>query len=313
LKVVHPAFAGHQPYMLQTLREACILEAVAHPGVPIVYESGVLRDRRPWFAFEQVSGPTLEELLAQGPLDAAEVAAMLRDLADLLEHVHRRGVIHRGIRPDRIVVTSERRFPLCVPDWSEAIAHDASAEPPHVAPDGSGSYRAPELASQLAGDGHGAIDDRADMFALGVIGYRALTGAMPGADHVAARHRAPAAPAELTALIDSLLAFDRFDRPSASEVRADLDWLFEAVPEVLGRPSARDSEPSWARARTQPRGLEAAAAQAMGTGPLAAPTSAVEAPRTRRPRWTPEAAYADAGPGEAPAEAVLTQPPRAPR
>src|SRR3954468_3697779 len=103
IKVVHAAFAGESPYLVQTLREACILEAIGHPGVPIVYESGLLRDRRPWFAFEVISGPPLEYLLAQGALPAGDVARLMRDLSDVLDHAHRRGVIHRGLRPDRIV------------------------------------------------------------------------------------------------------------------------------------------------------------------------------------------------------------------
>src|SRR6185295_13211488 len=110
LKVVHAAFAQVKPFVVQTLREACIMEAIAHPGVPVVYESGVLRDRRPWFAFELISGSTLDELLASRALTAnaftpPEVAGLMRDLVDILEQAHRRGVIHRGLRPDRVVVT----------------------------------------------------------------------------------------------------------------------------------------------------------------------------------------------------------------
>src|ERR1041384_5434824 len=132
IKVVHAAFAGESPYLVQTLREACILEAISHPGVPIVYESGLLRDRRPWFAFELIHGPTLDDLLVPRALPIPEVARVMRDLADILEHAHRRGVIHRGLRPDRIVMTSQRRFPLCIPDWSAAIPHAArpSVPPP---------------------------------------------------------------------------------------------------------------------------------------------------------------------------------------
>ncbi|MEO7735856.1 MAG: protein kinase, partial [Kofleriaceae bacterium] len=148
IKVVHEAFAAMPPYVLQTLREACILEAIAHPGVPIVYESGLLRDRRPWFAFEVIAGPTLEELLAPGALPLVEVAGLLRDLSDILEHAHRRGVIHRGLRPDRVVITSERRYPLCIPDWSEAIAHDAATHLPQASSEGSSHYVAPELAEE---------------------------------------------------------------------------------------------------------------------------------------------------------------------
>ena len=305
LKVVHEAFAAMPLFVLQILREACILEAIAHPGVPIVYESGLLRDRRPWFAFEVIAGPTLEELLAPGALPIVEVAGLLRDLSDILEHAHRRGVIHRGLRPERVVITSERRYPLCIPDWSEAIAHDATTHLPQASSEGSSHYVAPELAEDgevidgrglpaagsAAGWRRGTIDDRVDMFALGVIAYRALTGALPFAagpatPYLAAQVRRPEAPRELAALIDSLLAFDRFDRPSASEVRTAVDWLFNTLPELQHRAAPEVVH------RTP------AAEPARGSGPASArglapdePLVARDAPRLRRPKWTPNVRY----------------------
>lgn len=285
IKVVHAAFAAVPPYAVQMLREACILDAIAHPGVPIVYESGLLRDRRPWFAFEAIRGPTLEDLLALGALPAIEVARLMRDLADILEHAHRRGVIHRGLQPDRILVTSDRRFPLCIPDWSEAIAHDASARVPP--PDGCRAYVAPELAHQ--GDGSVArVDDRADMFALGAVAYRALTGALPSgegsadAPYVAAHERRPDAPRGLAAIIDSLLSFDRFDRPSAPEVRGSLDWLFRTVLDLQRRAASEvcaSSDEVDALHHDMP-GLQA---------PIV-----LDPPRVRRPRWTPVVQYMEA-------------------
>src|SRR3954468_560006 len=289
IKVVHAAFAGESPYLVQTLREACILEAISHPGVPIVYESGLLPERRPWFAFELIHGPTLEDLLVPRALPVAEVARVMRDLADILEHAHRRGVIHRGLRPDRIVMTRQRRFPVCIPDWSEAIAHDASASVPPL--DGSRAYVAPELAHQDAG-GAERVDDRADMFALGAIAYRALTGTVPfnpsaaNVPYLAARTRRPDTPRELAAIIDSLLSIDRFDRPSASEVRADLEWLLGTLPDLQQH-----------AAPTAPRVDEDCEAE--GT-PL--PTTAARGgpadiahgpPRVRRPRWTPTVHYVE--------------------
>jgi len=282
LKVVHEAFALLPPFVLQTLREACILEAIAHPGVPIVYESGLLRDRRPWFAFEVIAGPTLEELLAPGPLPIVEVAGLLRDLSDILEHAHRRGVIHRGLRADRVVITSERRYPLCIPDWSEAITHDATSHLPQAASEGSQHYVAPELA-----DDSELIDDRVDMFSLGVIAYRALTGELPfaagpGTPYLLAHARRPDAPRPLAALIDSLLAFDRFDRPSASEVRGEVDWLFSTLPELQQRAAP---EPVVRLRNAEP---------AQGSGRASMPTASVvtrDAPRLRRPKWTPNVRY----------------------
>ncbi|TMQ10262.1 MAG: serine/threonine protein kinase [Deltaproteobacteria bacterium] len=272
IKVVHAAFAAMPPFVVQTLREACILEAIGHPGVPIVYESGLLRDRRPWFAFEMIHGPTLEDILASGTMPVLEVAGALRDLAEILEHAHRHGVIHRGLRPDRIVVTHDRRYPLCIPDWSEAIAHDASACVPP--PDGCYGYVAPELAHQDAG-GAERVDDRADMFALGAIAYRALTGALPfepGAAYIPVHRRHPGVPRELATIIDSLLSFDRFDRPSSSEVRAEMDWL---LPALQQRAAAADCSASENVADSRENVV------------------LLEQPRMRRPRWTPNVHYVE--------------------
>ena len=292
IKVVYAAFAGESPYLVQTLREACILEAISHPGVPIVYESGLLPDRRPWFAFELIHGPTLDDLLVPRALPIREVARVMRDLADILEHAHRRGVIHRGLRPDRIVMTTQRRFPLCIPDWSEAIAHDASASVPP--PDGSRAYVAPELVHQDAG-GAERVDDRADMFALGAIAYRALTGTLPfnpvatNVPYLAARTRRPDTPRELATIIDSLLSVDRFDRPSAAEVRTELDWLLVNLPELQQHAAPREPKP-------EPESESEDDVEAEGT-PTIAPRASADvsrgAPRVRRPRWTPTVQYVE--------------------
>jgi serine/threonine protein kinase len=285
IKVVQAAFAALPPFVVQTLREACILEAIGHPGVPIVYESGLLRDRRPWFAFEVIRGPTLEEVMASGTMPIIEVAGLVRDLAEILEHAHRRGVIHRGLRPDRIVVTNDRRFPLCIPDWSEAIAHDASACVPP--PDGCHGYVAPELAHQDAG-GAERVDDRADVFALGAIAYRALTGVLPFAvgsevvPCVPVHERRPGTPRELAAIIDSLLSFDRFDRPSASEVRGEVDWLFSTLPALQQRAAVADCPSS--ASSDQPEMLHHEVPSSKDAKDRVV---LLEHPRMRRPRWTP--------------------------
>jgi serine/threonine protein kinase len=248
----------------------------------------LLRDRRPWFAFEVIRGPTLEDVVDSGALPILEIAGLLRDLADILEHAHRRGVIHRGLRPDRVVVTNDRRYPLCIPDWSEAIAHDASVGVLPV--DGCRAYIAPELAHHDAG-GAERVDDRADMFALGAIAYRALTGALPfgegddAAPYVAAHEACPDAPREITAIIDSLLSFDRFDRPSAAAVRGNVDWLVRTHPELQqhAAPAACESFDDIAVVQDQ----------ATGSRGHEVPQERIILlePRMRRPRWTPNVHY----------------------
>ena len=229
LKVLAPNVAP-----LPVLREACMLEALHHPGVVRVYESGLLPDRRPWFARELIEGTTIATAFARDAIERVDVVALLRDLGDVLAHAHFRGIVHANLRPDKIMLAGRHHgFPVCITDWSDARTHDSTAapSPPSVA---SVYYTAPEVAS---GD---SIDDRADVFSLGVIAYRLLTRVLPFdgrlamttegiPQHLPTALRCPDSPRELTTMVDQMLAYDRFDRPSASEVHADLTWLAEVM------------------------------------------------------------------------------------
>lgn len=178
------------------LREACILAALPHPGIIRVFETGRLPDHRSWFAQEIVDGLTVAGTFALGPLDPEVALGMIRDVAEILAFAHQRGVIHGGISAHCLVVAGRNRgFPMCVTDWSAARAHDASPE----------------------------IDDRDDVHALGLVAYRTLAGIAAGSASLAAV--CPQLPRELTNVVDSMLAADRWDRPSAAEVRAELGFL----------------------------------------------------------------------------------------
>jgi len=256
LKVMHATSAAQlvdtQPLALHVLREACLLEALQHPGIVRVYESGMLADRRPWFARELVEGQTVATLVARRTADGINTLALLRAIAEVIDHASRRGVIHCGLRPDRIVLAGKSRgFPICVTEWGEARAHDAARSATAPSP-ASIPYTAPEL---VCGD---PIDDRADVFSLGVIAYQLLTGALPFGDgvpiptdstmqHVPTEVRCPDLPRELTGLVDQMLAFVRWDRPSAREVFGELAWLAEALAPAPPRPAhlVRVRRPRW--------------------------------------------------------------------
>jgi serine/threonine protein kinase len=250
IKVMHGSATSAA--RMHLLREACMLEALQHPGVVRVYESGVLADRRTWCAYEYVAGPTVASVLSPGSIDRVDAIAVLRDLAEVLVHAHQRGVIHCGLRPGRIVLTGRSRgFPLCVSDWSDARAHDAAPMAYHPSA-ASWHYTSPELA---CGD---AIDDRTDVFALGVIAYQLLTGALPfdgpiatandgTTQHIPTEVHCPDAPRELTQLVDQMLSYDRWDRPSGTEVRDELDFLADALSTQIPRESGlvRLRRPRW--------------------------------------------------------------------
>ncbi|MBL0216169.1 MAG: protein kinase [Myxococcales bacterium] len=189
LIVLHAAFVDQREAAVQMMREACLVEAMHHPGVPRVFECGVIA-RRPWIACELIEGTPLSEALATGPLPVVEVLALLRDVSEVLEHAHRRNIVHRNLRPEALLRTRERAFPVCITGWCDARIHDAEAE---------------------------LVDLRADVFALGAVAFTALTGARPT---MSAAVRCPGAPRDLTALIDRMLAPEPEARPSCAEVRA---------------------------------------------------------------------------------------------
>lgn len=253
LKIMHGGV--DQVAAVNMLREACILDALHHPGIVRVYESG-LHEARPWFATELVDAPSIKNLLAPGALDRVDALALLRDIAEVVEHAFQRGVIHCGLRPDRILMTGRTRgFPICISDWSDARTHDA--KPQQYFPNQAAwHYTSPELA---AGD---PIDDRTDVFAIGVLAYQMLTGRLPfesgilaivddgTTQHVPTEVHAPDVPPELTKLVDQMLAYDRWDRPSAGEVYTELTWIADAfTTPVQSHPAAggllRIRRPRW--------------------------------------------------------------------
>ena len=133
---------------VQMLREACILEALAHPAAPRVFECGMLPDRRPWVATELVEGRTIAEEITDGALEIADVLAIVRTVADVLAHAHARGVVHYHITERVIVRMTARAVPVCLVGWSEVATRD----------------------------GDRAGDPTVDLKALGAVAYRALTG-----------------------------------------------------------------------------------------------------------------------------------------
>jgi serine/threonine protein kinase len=207
VKVTHPA---SRSAAVQLLREACILEALSHAGIPRVHECGMLSDRRPWCAIEMMPGVRLSRALSDGPIAVSDLAIALRDLADVLRHAHERGVVHGRLTAGAVVRTQRRRCGHAICDWGDAHTLDTEADL--------------------------VVDPRDDIHALGAIAFRALTGTPPQPGLSAAVH-SPAAPGELIALIDQMLA-EPVARPTANGVFERALWLcntLEIAP-MLERP-----------------------------------------------------------------------------
>ena len=209
----HVKVANDRVVAKQVLREACVLEALQHAGIPRVYECGILADRRPWVAFQRIDGHTLASALG-GPMPVADLVVLLRDLADVLAHAHARGVVHSRVMPETIVLTPDRALAVYLRGWSLARTVESTQ----------------------------SLDIRDDIYALGVVAFRALTGCLH-TPSVSATDWCPSAPTDLTALIDVLLDDNPRVRPTSEEVRERAGWLASTL-EI--------SKPRW----TPPNGLD---------------------------------------------------------
>jgi eukaryotic-like serine/threonine-protein kinase len=233
LKVLRPELAATLAAE-RFFREISIAAQLQHPHILPLLDSGAAAGSL-YFVMPLLEGETLRDRLRRdGPLPINDVVRLLTDIADALAYAHGRGVIHRDIKPDNIMVIGRHAL---VMDFGVAKAVNAAADPGLTTGMalGTPAYMAPEQAMAEPG-----IDHRADLYALGVVGYEALTGHPPftGAspqDVLTAQvvlapepieSARPDVPADLGAVIMRALAKSPADRwQSAGEIVTRLDPL----------------------------------------------------------------------------------------
>src|ERR1017187_5598183 len=132
----------------------------------------------PFFAMPFVEGESLRHHLARGPLPIAEVISVLRDVSRALSYAHGRGIVHRDIKPDNVLLSAGAAV---VTDFGIAKAISAGLTQTGTSI-GTPAYMAPE---QAAGDPN--VDHRADIYALGCMAYELLAGQPPFTGQTAQR------------------------------------------------------------------------------------------------------------------------------
>jgi len=171
-------------------REIMLSAALQHPNIVPVLSAGQT-DTLPYFIMPYVDGESLRARIGRGPLSVRETVSILKDVSRALAYAHNRGVIHRDIKPDNILISGGAAM---VTDFGVAKAISASRERATLGRGGGPSsggwsggtitsvgtslgtpaYMAPE---QAAADPN--TDHRADLYALGVVAYEMLAGAPP--------------------------------------------------------------------------------------------------------------------------------------
>lgn len=234
--------AGHPVAEARFQREARIMAGLSHENLVRVHDSG-LHAAQPWIAMEVVAGGSLESWLALERSER-EIVALLVPVARVLEFVHGNGVIHRDVKPGNILVDADGTPKLT--DFG--LAHDMAARAQLTRTGttlGTPVYMAPEQVAARSG----VVTVRTDVYGLGAVLYRALTGRPPHAGDTAAEvfhsitskdpepFDASGVSPELQAVATKAIARDPRDRyESAAELADDLErWLDGR--QVRARPS----------------------------------------------------------------------------
>jgi hypothetical protein len=210
---------------LQTVRRMVALE---HPNIVRGYTAGV-QEGIPYFAREFIDGESAKELLARlGPLEVGDALRIVIEVARALAYGETKEMVHRDINPSNVMITCDGAVKVADFGIARATHDDADlAEGDVSALPGNLNYAAPE---QLLG--WREVDGRCDIYALGGVLYRLLTGRNPFSGNVAvvlnakmegrrdpARHINPKVPEILDRVIDKMMAHDPKDRfQTATEV-----------------------------------------------------------------------------------------------
>jgi serine/threonine protein kinase/Leucine-rich repeat (LRR) protein len=172
LKVLAPAIAATSPARKRFLREAQASARVRHENVVQVYV--VEESPIPYLVMEFIAGETLQQRLdREGPLDAAQIVKIGRQIAEGLAAAHATGLIHRDIKPGNILIESGPAHRVKITDFGLARAADDASLTQSGLVCGTPMYMAPE---QVQGS---VLDQRADLFSLGSVLYVMTCGRPP--------------------------------------------------------------------------------------------------------------------------------------
>jgi serine/threonine-protein kinase len=237
VKLLHPGLADDEAFLRRFQAEARVVAALRHPHIVRVYDWGDDRGS-PFLVMELLEGGSLRSVLDRGHvLTPAQAARLGADTATALDYAHKRGLVHRDIKPANLLFDEDGQVSVADFGLARALAEATWTEPVGSML-GTARYAAPE---QISG---GALDGKADVYALALVLVEAVTGKVPFA-------------ADTT--IGTLMA--RVDRDLP--VPADLGLLGAAVAGAgMADPNARSDAAALAA------GLAAAARQLPPPAPL---------------------------------------------
>jgi len=229
LKFIAPELAADPDSLRRFEREARSAAALTHPHIATLYEFE-REGPRPFISMELIGGETLRARIGRGPLPVPEALAIARDVAAALAVAHRRGIVHRDVKPANLMF--DQHGAIKVTDFGLARAAKASRLTTTGSTLGTPGYMAPEAI-------RGEPGPAADVFALGTVLHEMLTGELPfkGDNPLALmyaianeaprrpREARPEVPEAVAALVARMLEKDPARRADAKTVAGELASL----------------------------------------------------------------------------------------
>ncbi len=219
LKILPPQISTEPTFAERFAREAQALARLSHPGVVTVIDLGQSGSLY-YFLMEFVDGVNLRQMLQAGPLAPRDALGLVLQVCEALEHAHGEGIVHRDIKPENILVDKKghakiadfglsKLLGVTRPDLQLTVSNQVM---------GTMHYMAPEQMDQPL-----EVDQRADLYSLGVVFYEMLTGELP-----LGRFELPSRKSALDARVDELVLkmLERNPRrrcQQAGEIRVQLE------------------------------------------------------------------------------------------
>ena len=283
LKVLHRRFAEDEQFVERFRREASSAAGLSHPNVVAIFDRGEW-DGTYYISMELVEGRTLKEIVREkGPAPPEAAVDLTLQILRAARYAHKHGVVHRDIKPHNVLIDQDGR--VRVTDFGIARAGTSDiTETGSVM--GTAQYLSPEQAQGRP------VDERADLYAIGIVLYELLTGQVPfDADSpvtVALKQvsEMPVPPAELVPAIppaiDAVVLHALEKDPDRRWQNAD--EFIAALETARAEPQRMPPPPAAAGRRGAPQPLVAVGADRAGAaGDRRRPLSDVETRAARRP------------------------------
>lgn len=247
LKIMHPHVADDPSFVARARREAKSAARLHHPNVVAVLDQGHTADGVLYLVLEYVDGPTLRDVVGrEAPMTARRTLDLLIPVLRGLAQAHRIGLVHRDVKPENVLLTRDGQ--VKVADFGLTRAVDEHTTSTTVM--GTVGYAAPELV------GDGPVDQRSDVYAVGIMAYEMLTGSRPytgtalqvATAHVSRDVPAPGGlaqgvPAALDEFVLRATSRDAAQRPADAAALLDLALAIRrSLPEQIDPPSLRDTD-----------------------------------------------------------------------